>query len=90
MSGSVTLINGQPSRKLETVVTTRMEQAFGATDLSGVRPAGAGGAGTSAQAYVTGNDVFVIGPYGPSSTGGQALAAHESAHVVQQQGSGWR
>ncbi|WP_137126442.1 DUF4157 domain-containing protein [Roseomonas sp. HF4] len=90
MSGSVTLINGQPSRKLEAVVTTRMAQAFGAADLSGVRPAGAGRAGTSAQAYVTGNDVFVIGRHGPNSAGGQALAAHEAVHVVQQQGSAWR
>src|SRR5205085_2241251 len=41
---------------------------------------------TNALAYTVGHDiVFGAGQYGPHSTTGQHLLAHELAHVVQQQ-----
>ena len=74
---------------LDPGVRDRFEPAFG-TDFSGVRvhtdgdAAGAARA-LDARAYTVGGDiVFDQGQYAPGSDSGQALIAHELAHVVQQ------
>ncbi len=72
---------------------TRMEGAFGA-DFSGVRvhndPSAARAArDLNARAFTIGNDVaFGRDQYQPGTMAGDALIAHEFAHVVQQRGGG--
>jgi len=80
----VTLMNPPSNSMQRLVIETRMKQAFGSTDFSGVRThADANGGGTSAQAYVTGNNVF----FGPGSKdANNQLLAHELTHVMQQTG----
>jgi Domain of unknown function (DUF4157) len=81
---------GQP---LEGGVRTRMEGAFG-HDFSAVRVhTGAHAASMSdrlgARAFTVGTNVaFAAGEYKPGSLVGDALLAHELAHVVQQGSSG--
>lgn len=74
-------------------VRGRMESAFG-HDFSRVRvhaDAGADrlAAGLNAHAFTIGGDVaFAAGTYRPGTPAGDALIAHELAHVVQQAGAG--
>jgi hypothetical protein len=81
---------GQP---LDNCVRARMEGAFG-RDFSGVRVhTGANAASLSdrlgARAFTIGRDVaFAAGEYRPGNLVGDALLAHELAHVVQQDGAG--
>jgi hypothetical protein len=83
---------GQP---LDVATRGRMESAF-ATDLSGVRlhadargQTAAGRAGARALAY--GTDVaFAPGQHRPGTAVGDALLAHELAHVLQQRSAGER
>jgi hypothetical protein len=78
--------HGQP---LDAGVKLRMESAFG-HDFSGVRihnDAGAGNlsASLNARAFTLGGHVaFGSGEYRPGTIVGDALIAHELAHVVQQ------
>jgi hypothetical protein len=78
--------SGQP---LESGVRSRMESAFGA-GFSHVRVHTGGTAAAlsdqmNARAFAVGNHVaFSPGEYDPHSLVGQALIAHELAHVVQQ------
>lgn len=80
---------GQP---LESGVRSRMESAFG-TGFSEVRvhtdsPAAALSDGMNARAFTVGEHVaFSPGEYRPETPAGQALIAHELAHVVQQGGA---
>lgn len=80
-------------RPLESGVKSRMESAFG-QDFSSVRiHADAGAAqlsdGLEARAFTIGRDVaFGAGEYQPGTLIGDALIAHELAHVVQQGGGG--
>lgn len=80
--------SGQP---MESGVRSRMESAFG-TDLSGIRvhtDSRAGNLSTSlsARAFTIGSDVaFAGGEYRPGTLVGDALIAHELAHVMQQRG----
>ena len=84
-------INGArgQGRALDTGLQSSMSQAMG-TDFSGVRvhtDARSDQLNRSIQsrAFTTGRDVFFRqGEYQPRSRGGQALIAHELAHVVQQ------
>lgn len=74
---------------LDAGVRDRFEPAFG-SDFSGVRvhtggPAADAAGALDARAYTVGGDiVFNQGEYAPASDSGQALIAHELAHVVQQ------
>jgi hypothetical protein len=74
---------------LDSTVRNRMEGAFGA-DFANVRihaDSRAGSASTqlSARAFTIGSDVaFAAGEYRPNTLMGDALIAHELAHVVQQ------
>ena len=81
-----TLGRGEP---LETGLSTRMSRALGA-DLSHVRvhrDARAVGA-VGARAFAVGEHVaFGPGEYEPGTVVGDALIAHELAHVLQQDGS---
>lgn len=76
-------------RPLETTTRTRMEAAFG-TDLTGVRvhtdARGQTAAGHErARAFAYGTDVaFAPGQHRPGTLVGDALLAHELAHVLQQ------
>jgi hypothetical protein len=76
-------------RPLDGRVRGPMEAAFGA-DLSSVRvhddsDASRLSRGLAARAFTVGNHVaFGMGEYDPDSIVGQALLAHELAHVVQQ------
>jgi hypothetical protein len=76
---------------LESGTRSRMESAFG-HDFSGVRVHTDGDAAASAtrldaRAYTLGSNVaFAAGEYQPGTVMGDALIAHELAHVVQQQG----
>jgi hypothetical protein len=76
-------------RPLDTGVRSRMESAF-AYDFSRVRihtdPKAAGiTSGLNARAFAVGSDVaFAAGEYQPDTLIGDALLAHELAHVVQQ------
>ena len=78
-----------PGRPLEPSVRGPMEARFG-HDFSRVRVHTDSRAAESAQAvgaaaYTVGSDVvFGGGRYGPGSTGGADLLAHELGHVVQQ------
>lgn len=71
----------------------RMERAFG-EDFSGVRvhtdgPSARVASDLSATALTVGRDiVFARGEHAPGTLRGDALLAHELAHVVQQRGSG--
>jgi hypothetical protein len=77
---------------LEGSVKARMERAFG-HDFSAVRvhnDGAAAGLSTSlnARAFTIGKDItFGAAEYRPGTLVGDALIAHELAHVVQQQGS---
>jgi hypothetical protein len=79
-------------RDLDGGVRSRMESAFG-YDFSGVRVhTDSRAAGLSnhynARAFTVGeNVVFGAGEYRPGTMVGDALIAHELAHVVQQRGS---
>ena len=81
-----------PGRPLEPAVRERMGAAL-AADLSGVRvhddaASGRLAASAGASAVAAGTDVaFAPGQYAPGTLIGDALLAHELAHVVQQQGA---
>ncbi len=76
---------------LDAPVRSRMEAAFG-TSFGGVRVhrdanAAALSSEVNARAFALGNHVaFGAGEYRPGSVVGDALIAHELAHVVQQRG----
>lgn len=80
---------GQP---LSSVVRSRMETAFG-TSFQHVRShtdatAGSLAGNVNARAFTVGHHVaFGAGEYQPGTVLGDALIAHELAHVVQQQGA---
>ena len=80
-------------RSLEGSVRSRMESAFG-TSFSAVRVHTDGGAakvsdGLNARAFTVGEHVaFGSGEYQPGTLTGDAIIAHEMAHVVQQRGAG--
>ncbi len=77
---------------LDSRVQSQMSSAFG-HDFSGVRVHTDSGAAKlssdlQARAFTVGNDVaFASGEYRPGSLVGDALIAHELAHVVQQSSS---
>lgn len=74
---------GQP---LDSTVNSRMSAAF-AHDFSNVRvhSNAQASAGLNARAFTIGNDIaFAGGEYQPGTLVGDALIAHELAHVVQQ------
>lgn len=79
-------------RPLDATIGSRMGAAFG-VDFSGVRVhTGSQAAGLSdqlnARAFTIGSDIaFGAGEYQPGTLIGDALIAHELAHVVQQKGS---
>jgi len=81
--------SGQP---LNSSVRDFMEKRFD-HDFSGVRVHADANAGESAQtvgadAYTVGSQIiFAPGRYAPASAEGQALVAHELAHVIQQETS---
>jgi hypothetical protein len=78
-------------RVLDSGARSRMESAFG-HDFSGVRihtdsRAASLSSDLNARAFTIGHDVaFGAGEYNPGSPVGDALLAHELAHVVQQGG----
>jgi hypothetical protein len=78
---------------LDGVLRSRMESAFGQS-FSGVRvhtdrTAADMSSGMNARAFTIGSDIaFASGEYRPGSLIGDALIAHELAHVVQQSGGG--
>ena len=78
---------------LDAGVQARMGAAFG-QDFSGVRVHTDAGAadlseGLGARAFTVGSDIaFGVGEYQPGTLVGDALIAHELAHVLQQQGGG--
>jgi hypothetical protein len=78
-------------QSLDSRVQERMEGAFGMS-FSGVRVHADGkaqelSAGLDARAFTVGNDIaFGAGEYQPNSLIGDALIAHELAHVAQQGG----
>jgi Domain of unknown function (DUF4157) len=82
------LSHGQP---LAPLVRSRMESAF-SEDFSAVRVhtdshAARLSAQIDARAFTLGHDIaFASGQYEPGSIAGDALIAHELAHVVQQKG----
>src|SRR5262249_21742338 len=84
------LTEGQP---LDSALGARMGAVFG-HDFAGVRVhTGAQAAGLSdslsARAFTIGSDIaFAAGEYQPGTLIGDALIAHELAHVVQQSGAG--
>lgn len=81
--------SGEP---LESGVRSRMESVF-QTSFSDVRvhrdaAANQSSDALNARAYAVGQDVtFSSGEYRPGTPAGDALIAHELAHVVQQQGA---
>lgn len=81
-----------PGQPLDAGTRAFMEPRFG-HDFSKVRvhsdtKAGESAAEVGAAAYTIGRQVvFAPGRYAPASTEGQALVAHELAHVIQQQTS---
>ena len=81
-----------PGSPLDTGIRSRMESAFG-HDFSRVRihndsRASALSSRMNARAFTIGDDIsFGSGEYKPGSLEGEALIAHELAHVVQQEGS---
>jgi len=78
-------------QSLDPMVASRASEAYG-EDLGGVRVhTGATAARLAAEhgarAFTVGTDVaFAAGAYQPNTPHGDALLAHELAHVVQQQG----
>ncbi len=82
-------------RPMDSGVRRRMESAF-QTDFSGVRVHTDGAASSAAsdvhaRAFTVGRDVgFARGQYQPDTVMGDALLAHELAHVVQQREAGGR
>lgn len=87
-------LNSAPSaRPLESGIRTRMESAFGHS-FSQVRvhadsSAAQLSSSLNARAFTVGGDVaFAAGEYRPGTLIGDALIAHELAHVVQQDGAG--
>jgi hypothetical protein len=82
-----------PGRPLDTSVRDRMGAAFG-REFSSVRlhddsAASALCSQLDARAFTLGNDVaFAAGEYQPGGVAGDALIAHELAHVVQQGAAG--
>ena len=83
----------RPGRPLDPALRRAMEARFG-QDFSGVRvhadePAGGSARSIRASAYTVG-DRIVVRPdrYRPEQADGQALIAHELAHVVQQRRGG--
>ncbi len=78
-------------RALDTAVSERMGSAFG-RDFSSVRVHDDASASSlssqlNARAFTVGDDVaFATGEYKPGTLIGDALIAHELAHVVQQDG----
>jgi len=92
-AGSPVAIRAQlgRGRPLESAVRSRMETAFG-VGFSGVRlhtgaPAAALSRNLNARAFTVGAHVaFGEGEYQPGTPAGDALIAHELAHVVQQNG----
>ena len=93
--GSAAAISAQLSRgrPLDSGIRTHMERGFGVsfgdvrlhTDSTASRLAQQ----YSARAFTVGNNIaFGAGQYRPSTLGGQALMAHELAHVLQQRGAG--
>jgi hypothetical protein len=83
------LDSGSP---LDSGIRSQMETAFG-QDFTGVRVHTDAGAGNlsqelGARAFTVGKDIaFSPGEYMPGTLIGDALLAHELAHVVQQKGS---
>lgn len=84
--------DGGHGRPLDGNTATRMGAAFG-RDFGGVRVhtdagAAAAAARVNARAFTIGNDVaFAAGEYAPGTLIGDALLAHELAHVAQQEGA---
>jgi Domain of unknown function (DUF4157) len=80
-------------RSLDSHLQSKMSSAFG-HDFSGVRvhtdsKAASLSSDLNARAFTIGSDVaFASGEYKPGTPIGDALIAHELAHVVQQGGSG--
>jgi hypothetical protein len=81
-----------PGQPLQSGVRSRMEAAFG-HDFSRVRVYADSRAATlssnlNARAFTVGSQVaFAAGEYRPGTAVGDALIAHELAHVVQQRGA---
>lgn len=79
-------------RSLDGGARSRMERAFG-YDFSNVRlhtgaRAAAASSSLNARAFTIGSDIaFGAGEYRPGTPVGDAILAHELAHVVQQSGS---
>jgi hypothetical protein len=90
-SGDPAQIQAQlgPGQSMDSGVRSRMEPAFG-HDFSRVRihsdsHAADLSAGLNARAFTIGSDIaFAAGDYQPETPAGEALLAHELAHVVQQ------
>jgi len=86
------VVNLGAGRQLDGGVRSRMEGVFG-QDFSGVRVhagdrASRAAANLHARAFTTGTDIaFNAGEYRPGTIEGDALLAHELAHVVQQRGA---
>ena len=79
-------------RPLPDPLRQSMEQAFG-TDLGAVRVHSDAGSARlndrlQSHAFTVGRDIFLgAGAFSPQTARGQALLAHETAHVVQQTGT---
>lgn len=90
---SVNNVLSTPGRPLDSATRARMEPRFG-FDFSTVRihadePAHDSAHEVGALAYTVGQNVaFSSGHYRPGTASGEALLAHELAHVVQQSGGG--
>ena len=82
-------VDGRP---LPDPLRRTMEQAFGA-DLGAVRVHSDAGSARlndrlQSHAFTVGRDIFLgAGAFSPQTARGQALLAHETAHVVQQSGT---
>jgi len=92
-SQSKRVISGDPDRPngtpLPPSVRGRMEDRFHANfaDIRILAPEQTG-ANQAARAWTTGNEItFANGEFRPGTLAGDALLAHELAHVVQQRGS---
>jgi Domain of unknown function (DUF4157) len=92
VSGALVALDAEGGRPLDHGIASRMGGAFG-RDFSNVRihtDADAATAATSmnARAFTVGHDIaFAGGEYAPGTIIGDALLAHELAHVVQQDGA---
>lgn len=81
-----------PGQPLDSGVRSRMEPALG-QDLSAVRlhvdrEAASMSSGLDARAFTVGNHIALApGEYQPGTIAGDALLAHELAHVIQQSGA---